>query len=77
MDEWSGSPLYLSNMPHLLPEVAPKWCSNNLPHAGYEMVGSLVCALTITLDISEVELHLVVKQLLLWHDPDVDALVDY
>ncbi len=77
MDEWSGSPLHLSNVPHLLPDVAPKWCSDNLLHASYEIVGSLVHALTIALDTSEVELWLAVKHLLLWHDPDVNVLVDY
>ncbi len=77
MDKWSGSPLHLSNIPCLLPEVAPKWCSDNLLHTGYETMGSLVHALTIALDTSEVELHLVVKHLLLQCDPNIDVLVDY
>ncbi len=40
-------------------------------------MGSLVWALAIALNTSEVELQLAVKRLLLQHDPDVDALVDF
>ncbi len=66
----------------MCPAYFLKWLQNGavtiyIPHADYEMVGSLVCALTIALDTSEVELQLVVKQLSLWCDLDVDALVDY
>ncbi len=77
MNEWNGAPLHLANVLHLLPEVAPRWCNDNLPHKLYETVGSLVQALSFALSTSEAELMLNVKRLLLQCNPDVDALVDF
>ena len=69
-------PLHLQNVLRLLPDIAPKWCQDNLLHSSYETIGSLVHALVIALDYSEAQLCLAVKQLLLSQEDDVHTLMD-
>ncbi len=49
----------------LLPDIAPRWCHNNLPTTGLESKDSFIHVLSYALNMSELLLHLTVKRFLL------------
>ncbi len=69
-------PLVLNAFPRLLPDIAPKWCHNNLPTQSLKHCSDLHVALCGALDISEIQLQVSVKQLLLALDEDMAIFVD-
>ncbi len=74
--EWIGPPLVLSGVQRLLLDIAPKWCADNLPMMSLEWCESLHIALVGTLNVSEAELCLKVKTVLLNMDEDMAFMVD-
>lgn len=65
MDEYSISPLHLEVLQHLMDDIVPTWCDQNLPSTSLVKVPLLLHAFTVALDTSEADLHLQVQRVLL------------
>ena len=69
-------PLLLNAFPRLLPEIALRWCHDNLPMPSLECCSDLHVALCGALHVSEMQLQSSVKHLLLAMDEDTAFFID-
>ncbi len=74
--EWTGTPLLLSMIQHLMPDIAPHWCEDNLPTQHLEHCADLHVALAGALEVSDIQLHADVHAFLMNMDDDSALTMD-